>query len=166
MPEDPPEMTHTRYGLNNSLTEDTVADRAAAPHFPQTQTKEREDMKDRQNDVIISGNHLDLTDAIKQNVADKMSKLFQHEERIIRIRVELEVDTTTPEKQQVAQGQIEIKGPDLVATVRSDDLYKSIDALVNKLDRMLRRRSRMSRVKRKRIRAVELPSRLPKVATG
>ena len=122
-------------------------------------------MKDRLNDVIISGNHLELTEALKQAVRSKFSKLFVHEERIIRIRVELGLDTTTTrERQQVAQGHIEIKGPTLVATVATDDLYRSIDELVNKLDRMLRRRSRMSRVKRKRIHAVELPSDLPKVA--
>lgn len=124
-------------------------------------------MKDRQNDVIISGNHVDLTEALKQSVLEKMAKLFQHEDHIIRIRVDLEVDTTAgPEQQHAAQGHIELKGPDKVATVRSEDMYKSVDLLVNKLDRMLRRRSRMSRVKRKRVHAVEVPATLPKVAAA
>jgi putative sigma-54 modulation protein len=122
-------------------------------------------MKDRQNDVIISGNHLELTSALKRIVREKMAKLFQHEERIIRIRVELTYDSTTsPDRALVAQGQIEIRGPAMIASVRSPDMYRSVDELVDKLDRMLRRRSRLNKVKRKRVHAVELPSDLPKVA--
>lgn len=124
-------------------------------------------MKDRQNDVIISGKNLELTEALKQGVLAKVAKLFNHENHIIRLRVELQQDsTTTPDMQLVAQGQIEIRGPDLVVTSRSDDIYKSLDEMVSKLDRMLRRRSRMSRVKRKRVQAVELPAQLPKVAVA
>ena len=41
-----------------------------------------------------------------------------------------------------AKGLIEIGGPDLIASVRSDDAYKSLDLLSDRLDRMLRERSR------------------------
>ena len=41
-----------------------------------------------------------------------------------------------------AKGHIEIGGPDLIASVRSDDAYKSLDLLSDRLDRMLRERSR------------------------
>ena len=38
--------------------------------------------------LIISGVHLDLTKALKNIVAEKVEKLFRHEQKIIRIRVE------------------------------------------------------------------------------
>ena len=46
----------------------------------------------KQHDVIISGLNLDLTGAIKNVVQSKVEKLFEHEDHIIRMRVELEYD--------------------------------------------------------------------------
>jgi len=59
-----------------------------------------------------------------------------------------------------------MRGPALNVTVESEDLYKSIDEMVEKLDRMLRRKSRLSRVKRKSTHEVEIPAALPKVANA
>ena len=42
----------------------------------------------KQHDVIISGLNMDLTDSIKNVVLDKAEKLFEHEDKIIRMRVE------------------------------------------------------------------------------
>ncbi len=122
-------------------------------------------MKDRTNDIIISGNNLDLTPAIKNMVIEKVSKLFIHENHILRIRVELSADKAVG-KSYHAQGMIEIRGKPLVADAASDDLYKSIDQLENKLDRMLRRRSRMRIAKRKHTHDVEIPAEIPKAQTA
>lgn len=118
------------------------------------------------NDIIISGVHMDLTDALKTIVNEKAAKLFQHEDRIIRLRVELEnvVNRKDGKKRDfVAKGHIEINGPDLVVSAESNDIYKSIDQMVQKLDRKLRRRARLHRVKRKQTHDIELPAQLPKV---
>jgi putative sigma-54 modulation protein len=122
-------------------------------------------MKDRKNDVIISGNNVVLTGALREAVLAKMARLFDHESNIIRLRVELTVDESrAADEQQVARVLIEIKGNDMVVSVASDDMYKSIDILVDKLDRKLRRRSRLERVKRKQTHEVDIPADLPKVA--
>lgn len=117
------------------------------------------------HEVIISGVHLDLTPALKQMVTDKVAKLFQHGERIIRIRVELAADLHkgSPREEFIAKGHIEINGPDMIVAEKTDDLYKSIDGMVIKLDRKLRRRARMSRVKRKRLGPIDIPASLPQV---
>ena len=44
------------------------------------------------HEVIVSGIHLELTPSLKTFVNEKAGRLFRHEERIIRIRVELECD--------------------------------------------------------------------------
>ena len=122
-------------------------------------------MKDKGNSIILSGNNLELTDALKYIVGEKMQKLFAHETHILRLRIELSQHTcSTGRDEFAAKGLIEIKGPDLVATVKSNDLYKSIDLLENKLDRMLRRRSRLRVLKRKQTHAVEIPADIPKAA--
>ena len=46
----------------------------------------------KQHDVIISGLNMDLTDAIRNVVEAKVEKLFEHEDHIVRMRVELEYD--------------------------------------------------------------------------
>jgi putative sigma-54 modulation protein len=117
------------------------------------------------NELIISGRHLDLTDSLKYFVTEKMEKLFRHEERIIRIRVELEADKLqTNETVFRAKGIIEITGPDMVASETCGEMHRSIDLLVQKLDRMIRRRSRLKKVKRNHPHSVDIPAVLPKVA--
>lgn len=90
------------------------------------------------NEVIVSGVHVELTDALKNLVNSKTRKLFHHARSIIRIRVELDVSKNKAHEDEcTAKGTIEINGPDIHATASSDDLYKSIDLLVEKLDRQL-----------------------------
>ena len=124
-------------------------------------------MSDYSDELIISGVHLELTEALKSVVTEKMDKLFRHEGHIIRIRVELEYNAhNSKQNEYIAKGHIEINGPPKVASVATDDLYKSIDQLVVKLDRMLRRRARLKKVKRKHPHGVDIPSELPKVSAA
>lgn len=118
------------------------------------------------HDIIISGVHMDLTESLKHIVHEKAERLFAHEEKIIRLRVELEdmVNKGDGKKREfVAKGHIEINGPPMIVSGTSNDLYKSIDQMVSKLDRKLRRRSRLQKVKRKHTHAIEFPAHLPKV---
>lgn len=113
--------------------------------------------------LIISGIHLDLTDALKQIVSDKVTRLLRHEPRIVRVRIDLEQDKTRHHGDQfIAKGRIEIGGPDLLASVTSEDAYKSIDLLVDKLDAAIRRRHSELKEKRHHPQGVELGAPLPK----
>lgn len=112
----------------------------------------------RQNnhELIVSGIHLDLTPSLKTYVQEKAERLFRHEDRIVRIRVELELDS----KENVftrfkAKGHIEIHGPDMNASVSSDECHKAVSLLTDKLDRMLRRRSRLKKEKRNHPHSIE-----------
>ena len=118
-------------------------------------------------DVIITGRHIDLTDALKNIVNEKAVKLFNHDTHIIRLRVELEYNqNVTSLKEFIAKGHIEMRGPILNASAETEDLYKSIDDMINKLDRMLRRKHRLNKVKRKDTHRVEIPADIPKVASA
>lgn len=118
------------------------------------------------NEIIISGVHFDLSERVKNAVRDKAAKLFKHDTRIIRLRVELEYNLNKrsgKEQEYTAKGLIEIQGPDMVVSVSTASIYKSIDQMVDKLDRKLRRRHRLRRVKRKDAHSIEIPAQLPKV---
>ena len=93
--------------------------------------------------LIVRGVHLDLTEALRNAATEKAARLLRHSDHIVRVRVDLEHDHTKGDRAAfIAKGHIEIAGPDLIASVASDDAYKSLDLLVDKLDRMLRERSR------------------------
>lgn len=101
------------------------------------------------HEVIVSGIHLDLTPSLKTFVTEKAERLFRHEERIVRVRVELECDP----KQAVAnrftaKGHVKIQGPDMNAAVSAEECHKAVALLVDKLDRMLQKRSTLKKEKR------------------
>ena len=101
------------------------------------------------HEIIVSGIHLDLTPSLKTFVREKAERLFRHEERIVRLRVELECDRSLAAGIQFkAKGHISIHGPDMNATVQADECHKAISLLVDKLDRMLQRRHQLNRAKR------------------
>ncbi len=91
--------------------------------------------------IIVRGIHLQLTPALRQAAIDKAARLFRHENQIVRVRIHLDCNPAGEVgKKFTAQGQLEIGGPDLVATVATDDAYKALDLLMDKLDGLLRRR--------------------------
>jgi putative sigma-54 modulation protein len=114
--------------------------------------------------IIVRGIHLGLRDAIKSAAVEKATRLLRHQERIVRLRFDLEHDQTSdPAQAFIAKGHIEIHGPDLVASVSSDDLQKSLDGVIDKLDGMLRKRATVARSKRRHPHPVEIPVDLPNV---
>jgi putative sigma-54 modulation protein len=113
----------------------------------------------RQNnhELIVSGIHLDLTASLKTFVKEKAERLFRHEERIVRIRVELECDAKEAVATRFkAKGHIEINGPDMNATVQADECHKAVALLVDKLDRMLSKRHHLKKVGRHNVAPMEI----------
>lgn len=81
---------------------------------------------------IVRGIHLDLTAALKDIAQQKAIRLLRHNAYIIRLRIDIEYDKTRGQADQfIAKGLIEIGGPDLVASVATEDAYKSLDQLID-----------------------------------
>ncbi|HEY9250003.1 MAG TPA: ribosome-associated translation inhibitor RaiA [Rariglobus sp.] len=113
--------------------------------------------------VILRGIHLDLSDSMKAVFNEKAARLLRHEPRIDRIRIDIELDKTKTAKDHfIAKGQIEIGGPDIVASTDSDDAYKSVDLLADKLDGLLRKRHSEQKEKRHHPHGVEIGAPIPK----
>jgi putative sigma-54 modulation protein len=100
--------------------------------------------------LLLRGVHLSLTDAMRDALHSKVDRLLRHEPRIDRVRIDLELDATRGREVFVAKGHIEIGGPDLLASVAAEDGYKAADLLIDKLDRLLRRRSSVFKARRHR----------------
>ena len=113
--------------------------------------------------INISGINLDLTDALKNYVTEKASKLFEHNDRINRANFELEfIPTKDPKNSFVAKASLEIPGPNIILSITSDDLYKSIDELMDKLIRQIRRAHRLEKEKRNHPQEIEIGDDIPK----
>ncbi|MEI6051399.1 MAG: ribosome-associated translation inhibitor RaiA [Opitutaceae bacterium] len=90
--------------------------------------------------VIVRGIHLDITPALYAYAEGVAERLLRHNEHLIRVRLDIELDRTRAIGDQfIAKGHLEIRGPDLIASVESNDAYKSLDLLADKLDSILRR---------------------------
>ena len=85
--------------------------------------------------LSISGHHLDITEAIKQHSIEKLSKIKHHFDHLININMILGVDKDV----QKAEATIHVRGADLFAKAESDNLYVSIDQMVNKLDSQIKK---------------------------
>lgn len=172
IPEDPPVRTTAEKGWSASRGEGTTADKdmtrflrkaGLCPPLASPETTRRNMNSQNHHEVIVSGIHLELTPSLKTFVREKAERLFRHEERIVRMRVELACDRNPAAGMQfTAKGHIEIHGPDMNASVQADECHKAIAMLVDKLDRMLQRRHQLNRVKRNHPRAVELDAEIPK----
>ena len=85
--------------------------------------------------INITGHHVDVTPALRAYVTEKMQKLVRHFDQVSSINVILNVEKL----QQQAEATVTAAGRTLFATDSAMDMYASIDGLVDKLDRQVRR---------------------------
>jgi putative sigma-54 modulation protein len=114
------------------------------------------------HELIVSGIHLILTPSLKDFVREKAERLFRHEERIVRLRFELECERHPARGMQFkAKGHIQIHGPDMNATVVADECHQAVSMLIDKLDRMLQRRHQLLRLRRHQPNAIDISAETP-----
>jgi putative sigma-54 modulation protein len=118
---------------------------------------------DLDSKIIMQGIHVELTAAMQNVIREKFGRLLRHNEWIVRINVRVHQDQTMgTEHHYTVTGQIEIGGPDLVASADGKDAYEALDELVDKLDHLLERRHGKRKDRRNHPQAVELDAPLPK----
>lgn len=83
--------------------------------------------------ITITGHQLEITDAMREYVNNKFSRLERHFDKITSIRVTMSVEKIN----QKVDATILIAGGDVNANAEHEDMYAAIDLLVDKLDRQL-----------------------------
>jgi putative sigma-54 modulation protein len=81
----------------------------------------------------LTGNHVEITDAMRDYVTSKISKIRRHFDHVIDVSVILSVEKL----KQKAEANVHIRGKDIFVEADSEDMYASIDSLVDKLDRQI-----------------------------
>ncbi|HMP83180.1 MAG TPA: ribosome-associated translation inhibitor RaiA [Verrucomicrobiota bacterium] len=91
--------------------------------------------------LIIIPHGVTLTKAIEDHIVTKIEKLDHLDKRVIDARVTLEHDhTRAPEKAFSCAVRLSVRGPDLFAEDREEDLYAAIDIVTKKIEQQLRKR--------------------------
>ncbi|MCW8925578.1 MAG: ribosome-associated translation inhibitor RaiA [Xanthomonadales bacterium] len=85
--------------------------------------------------ININGHHVDVTPALRAYVTEKMQKLERHFDKVNSINVILNVEKL----QHQAEATVIAAGRTIFAAETAKDMYASIDMLVDKLDRQVRR---------------------------
>lgn len=84
--------------------------------------------------VTITFRHVDASEAMKQHARDKVAKLQKFLRRPVRAKVTLSLDKL----KHVAETQIASGGERYEAREATDDMYASIDKVVDKIERQIR----------------------------
>ena len=83
----------------------------------------------------VTGHHIDMTDSLQNYVETKMDKLERHFDNVTNVHVILSVE----KQRHKAEATIHVAGANIFADSENDDMYVAIDALIDKLDRQVRK---------------------------
>ena len=83
----------------------------------------------------ITGHHVEVTPALRAYVTEKVQRISRHFDHVISINIILKVEN----HQHMAEGTVNAAGKSLFAQDVDEDMYASIDGLVDKLDKQVRR---------------------------
>ena len=81
----------------------------------------------------LTGHHVEITSALHDYVVSKLSRITRHFDDVIDINVILSVEKL----KQKAEANVHLRGKNIFVESDGEDMYASIDALVDKLDRQI-----------------------------
>ena len=85
--------------------------------------------------TTISGQHMDVTPALKEYVKSKLERIERHFDDVSSSNVVLHVE----KKRHCAEVTVSAKGAMLHANAQAEDMYTAIDAMIDKLDNQIRK---------------------------
>jgi ribosome hibernation promoting factor len=83
--------------------------------------------------INLTGHHVEITDSMRDYVNTKFAKLERHFDHINNVYVVLTVEKIN----QVAEATVHLNGTEVHAKADNQDMYASIDSLIDKLDRQI-----------------------------
>ncbi len=85
--------------------------------------------------IQLSGQHIEITPALRQYVTDKLERLSRHFDQVGNVHVVLSVEKL----RHKAEATIHLNRGTVFADIEADDMYAAIDGLVDKLDRQVKK---------------------------
>ena len=85
--------------------------------------------------LTITGHHIDVTPALRSRVESKLAKLERHFDHLTDIHCVLTVEKL----EHKAEATVHLSGGTIHADAIEDDMYAAVDALVDKLNRQVKK---------------------------
>jgi putative sigma-54 modulation protein len=86
--------------------------------------------------IDVTGRHLEVTESMRAYVLKKMDRIVRHFDQLIDAHYVLSVEKL----RHKAEATLRIRGGDIHAEATDEDMYAAIDALADKLDRLVKKR--------------------------
>jgi len=100
-------------------------------------------------DVLVTGRHCQISDEFRERVVEKMASITKLKDRVIRVEVQVSVDTR---KRPAQATKVEItlvaRGPVIRAEANADDRNTAFDLALDRLKSQLRRASDRRKTRR------------------
>lgn len=85
--------------------------------------------------IQITGQHIDVTPALRSYVEEKLRRLERHFDHVTGVHVVLSVE----KERQKAEATLQVNRASLFADSEHDDMYAAVNQLMDKLDRQLKK---------------------------
>lgn len=102
-------------------------------------------------DVVVTGRNCEISDRFRTHAADKLSRLEKHDQRIIRVEVEVEAERNPRQAERAVRVQLTAlsKGPVVRAEAAAGDKMGALDLALDKMATQMRRAADRRRMQRR-----------------
>jgi putative sigma-54 modulation protein len=83
--------------------------------------------------VTVTGQHMEITPAIRDHVEEKMQRVKRHFDHPIDVNVVLSVEKLL----QKVEANVHLNGKDIIVETSNPDMYVAIDEMSHTLDRQI-----------------------------
>ena len=85
--------------------------------------------------INLTGNHVDVTPALRDYVQAKFDRIERHFDHVTDIHVILSVE----KQRNKAEATVHVTGASLYADAEHEDMYAALDLMADKLDRQVKK---------------------------
>ena len=85
--------------------------------------------------LTLTGHHIDITPALRSYVEKKLERIVRHFDQVIDVHCVLTVEKLRHQ----AEATLAVSGGKLHADATDEDMYAAIDALTDKLERLVKK---------------------------
>ena len=103
-------------------------------------------------DVVVTGRHFEVSDRFRDHAQEKLSRLEKHDQRIIRVQVEVSAERNPRQQERAVKVELTAftKGPVIRAEAAAEEKMAAFDLALDKMASQMRRASDRRRVRRTR----------------
>ena len=86
--------------------------------------------------ISVTGQHVEITEPLRAYIDKKMERIVRHFDQLLDVHYVLSVEKL----RHKAEATLKVRGGDLHADAEAEDMNAAIDALADKLDRLVKKR--------------------------